>query len=191
VKAAHRALAIALACAVAASTGPARAAAPLHGDVPLPGLGGVLDLTADDGRPFTVERLHGRPALLFFGYTHCGTSCPVALVVARQVVSAFSVMRAPTILFVTLDPLADDPGHLHDYLSQFDRRFVGLTGTPAQVDRAAQRFGVGRETREGTLAHSARWYLLDGEGRLVRTYALSTRAEDLRDDAQRLSGGMP
>ena len=183
--------ALALACGWALLAAPAQAAAPHHGDAPLQGLGGPLDLTADDGRLFTAERLQGRPALLFFGYTHCGTSCPVALVAAKQVVALSSVMRAPTILFVTLDPLADDPEHLRDYLSHFDRRFVGLTGTPEQVERVARRFGVGHELREGTLAHSARWYLLDGEGRLVRTYALSTPAEDLRDDAQRLSGGMP
>lgn len=177
--------------AAAASAGAAFGAAPAHGDPPLPGLGGSLELTSDDGAPFTLDRLHGRPALLFFGYTHCGTSCPVALVVARQVVAGFSVMRAPTVLFVTLDPLNDDREHLRAYLAHFDRHFVGLTGSPEQVERVARRYGVGLQAGEGALAHSARWYLLDGDGRLVRTYALSTPAEELRDDARRLSEGMP
>jgi protein SCO1/2 len=179
-----------LACGGAGADAPRPGGPALHGDAPMQGLGGPLDLTADDGAPFTVQRLHGRPALLFFGYTHCGTSCPVALVVAKEVAASFPVMSAPSVLFVTLDPLSDDAGHLREYLAHFDRRFVGLTGSPEQVDRVARRYGVGRETRDGTLAHSARWYLLDGEGRLVRTYALSTPAEELRDDARRLAGGL-
>lgn len=165
------------------------ARAPRHGDAPLPGLGGALELTDTSGQAWSTGRLRGRPALLFFGFAHCSRSCPVALAIARQVLAQSSPDRAPAVIFATLDPLSDDGPRLREFLDRFDRRMVGLTGTPAQVERTADRYGVGRDGPSATLAHSARWYLLDAHGRVVRTYASSTAAEELRDDIQRISGG--
>ena len=35
-----------------------------------------LELTDQDGQPFTLASLAGRPVLVFFGYTHCPDVCP-------------------------------------------------------------------------------------------------------------------
>ena len=165
------------------------------GSAPPAGVGGPIDLVDDRGRRFTNASLHGRPALLFFGFTHCGVTCPVALVTAKQLLHDTSVMRAPTIVFVTLDPASDDVPALHRFLDAFDTRLIGLTGSPTQIWDLAERFGVGMQHKDGRLEHSSVWYLLDGHGRVRRIYAYDTPASQVAADFERLrqssSGDMP
>ena len=187
------------ACAVAL---PARAAEPAYavkvaiavrnpdalqfGSAPPQGVGGPIDLVDDRGRRFTNASLHRRPALLFFGFTHCGVTCPVALVTAKQLLHDTSVMRAPTIVFVTLDPLSDDVPTLHRFLDAFDPRLIGLTGSATQIWALADRFGVGIQHNDGRIEHSSVWYLLDGRGQVRRTYAYDTPASQVAADFERL-----
>ncbi len=167
----------------------------MFGTAPPEGLGGPIDLVDDRGHRFTNTSLHGRPALLFFGFTHCGVTCPVALVTAKQLLHGASVMHAPTIVFVTLDPLSDDPATLHRFLESFDTRLIGLTGTPTQVVQVAERFGVGVRHNDGRIEHSSVWYLLDGLGRVRRIYSYDTPGSQMAADFDRLSqtalGDMP
>jgi len=158
-----------------------------HGAAPPPGLGGPIDLIDQRGARFTLDRLSGRPALLFFGFTRCGSTCPVALATARQLLAASPMKRSPAVVFVTLDPLADSPAALGEYLGRIDARLIGLTGDPLRVQQAAERYGVGQSPRADGMDHSSRWYLLDGQGRVRRTYAHTTAASALMDDLQSLA----
>ncbi len=161
------------------------------GSAPPAGVGGPIDLVDDRGRRFTNASLHGRPALLFFGFTHCGVTCPVALVTAKQLLHDTSVMRAPAIVFVTLDPLSDDVPTLHRFLDAFDARLIGLTGSPTQIWELADRFGVGIQHNDGRIEHSSVWYLLDGHGQVRRTYAYNTPASQVAADFERLRQAFP
>jgi protein SCO1/2 len=42
------------------------------------------------------------------------------------------------VVFVTVDPDRDDSERLRQFLDAFDERFVGLTGTAAEIDSASQ-----------------------------------------------------
>ena len=168
------------------STG-ADAASLRYGHAPLPGIGGALDGVDQHGVPFRLARLAGRPGLVFFGFTHCGSTCPVALGTARQLLQAYGARPAPPLVFVTLDPLSDGPAQLKDFLGRVDPRLLGVTGTPAQIAAAVERYGVGTRVREGGVDHSSLWYLLDGTGRVRRVYAHTTPASQLLEDLQRLA----
>jgi len=161
------------------------AAGPRYGEAPAPGLGGPIDLVDQDGQAFHLSRLAHRSALVFFGYTHCGTSCPVALATAHQVLAESA--SAPAVVFVTLDPMNDPPAVLRAYLRAFDERLIGVTGTPGAVMRVAERYGVGAERDSRSIGHSARWYLLDPAGRLARVYPSDTPAEQLAADLDRVA----
>jgi len=179
----RRALACLLAALLPALAG-AAVSSPRHGEAPPPGLGGPIDLVDQDGHAFHLAQLAPRAALVFFGYSHCGTTCPVALVTARQVLARSA--SAPAIVFVTLDPLNDPPAALRAYVRGFDERVIGLTGTPGAVTRVAERYGVGVERGADAIGHSAKWYLLDPAGRVVRVYGLDTPAEQLAADLDRV-----
>ena len=72
-------------------------------------------------------------------------------------------------LFITVDPQRDTAVVLNDYVKSFDPRFVGLTGTHAQIAAAARAFHVFYErndTNDGSdpFDHSAYIYLVDPDG---------------------------
>lgn len=157
------------------------------GAPPPAGIGGPIDLVDDHGQRFTNARLQGRPALLFFGLAHCSVTCPVALATAKQLFAQANAMRPPPVVFVTLDPLEDDVATLHRFLTNFDTRLIGLTGSPSQIEDIADRFGVGMRRADGQLEHSSMWYLLDGAGRVRRVYRFDTPAPQLTADVNRLA----
>jgi protein SCO1 len=153
---------------------------------PPAGVGGAIDLLDQRGERFTLQRLAGKPALLFFGFTRCSTTCPVALVTSQQVLQMTGGAREVAVVFVTLDPLHDDPPSLRAWLSQIHADLIGLTGSPTQVERAAERYGVGVRQMTGKVEHSSMWYLLDGQSRVRRVYPHTTPAADLVADVRLL-----
>jgi protein SCO1/2 len=181
------------------------------GRVPPAGVGGALDLVDQRGQRFALQRLAGRPVLVFFGFTQCGSTCPVALATARQVLHASPPGQDPAVVFVTLDPLTDGPQQLRTFIERIDARIIGLTGSPHQIEQAAERYGVGVRgnaaplalqafppggtehlrsgravTQARTLEHSSMIYLLDGAGRVRRVYPHTTPADSLMADIRRL-----
>ena len=92
-----------------------------------------------------------------------------------------------SVVFVTLDPLNDGPQQLREFVATHHPSIVGLTGSPMQIERAAERYGVGVRSAQGRIEHSSVWYLLDGQARVRRVYAHTTPAAELVADLRRLS----
>ena len=139
------------------------------------GIGGPFQLTDHRGRGVTERDFRGRPVAVFFGFTHCPDICPTTLGEFAAYMEALGP-EAERIhwLFVTVDPERDTVAHLAQYLSLFDPRVVGLTGTEAQVVEAARQFRVSfrRVPLEGggyTMDHTASTFLLDAAGRFAGT----------------------
>ena len=70
------------------------------------------------------------------------------------------------VIYVTIDPERDTPDKLAQYLSVFDPRIRGLTGTPEQVAHIAREFEViyKKVPLEGggyTMNHSTLIYLMN------------------------------
>jgi protein SCO1/2 len=97
------------------------------------------------GRSFDFAReTAGRPTLLFFGYTNCPEVCPTTMAdiaAARNLVDPH-VGSALAVVFVTTDPGRDSADVLRRWLNQFDTAFIGLTGSPAQINAAQQIVGM-------------------------------------------------
>ena len=157
-----------------------------HGRLPPPGVGGELDLVDQRGQRFALRRVSGRPVLVFFGFTHCGSTCPVALATARAVLHASAPGQVPAVLFVTLDPLSDGPEQMRSFVERIDARIIGLTGSPRQIEQAVERYGVGLRGNAPALEHSSVFYLLDGAARVRRVYPHTTPAPALMADIRRL-----
>jgi protein SCO1/2 len=157
-----------------------------HGRVPPADVGGALDLTDQRGQRFALQRVAGRPVLVFFGFTHCGSTCPIALATAREVLHASAPGQVPAVLFVTLDPLTDGPEQMRSFVERIDARIIGLTGSPRQIEQAVERYGVGVRGNAATLEHSSVFYLLDGAARVRRVYPHTTPATALMADIRRL-----
>jgi protein SCO1/2 len=135
-------------------------------------------LVTDDGLFFDPARLKGRWSLVFFGFTSCPDVCPLTLQVlsefARHAASGVPALAsgvpagATQVVFVTVDPERDTPARLKGYLANFDERFIGLTGSRADLDRFAAQLGAGSEpSGPGGIDHSTSIFALDPQGRLA------------------------
>lgn len=150
--------------------------------------GGDFSLIAHGGAEVSLASFDGRFLLLSFGYTHCPDICPLTLDSLSQVMERLGPLSEQLQpLFVTLDPERDSPAVLADYLSHFDPRIVGLSGSPTQVRAIADSYGV-RYAKAGDgpdygIDHSAAFYLASPEGRVLQYFRHDIDPADL---AQRI-----
>ena len=102
-------------------------------------------LTDTSGAPYDFwNRTTGSVTLLFFGYTNCPDECPMHMAnigVALKKLPA-GVADRVKLIFVTTDPARDTRVELRRWLDNFDRHFVGLTGTAAALDAVQKAAGV-------------------------------------------------
>ena len=97
-------------------------------------IGGVFNLTNQNGKAVSDADFRGKKSLVFFGFTHCPDICPVAMATITAAMSALGDKADHiTPIFITVDPVRDTPQVMKKYLSNFDKRIVGLTGTEEQV----------------------------------------------------------
>lgn len=135
--------------------------------------GGSFTLTNHNGEPFTETNLKGKPYAVFFGFTHCPDVCPTTLWELSELMKKLGPDATKlTIIFVTVDPERDSQEALASYLSSFDPRFVGLTGTLQQIDAMTKLYRayykkVPANGGGYTMDHTATVYLMDRKGRLA------------------------
>ena len=129
----------------------------------LPDLG--FALTDDQGRAVSQASYRGDVVLLYFGYSGCGTACPVTLARLKSVLK--NEGHDVRVLFVTVTPQTDTPAILHAYLSQFDpAHMTGLTGKPSDIEALAKRYRVAlpQEAAGPDLTHGTAIYIFDRTG---------------------------
>jgi protein SCO1/2 len=132
-------------------------------------VGGPFALTDHDGRAVTEKTWAGRPHAVFFGFTHCPDICPTTLTEIGDMLAQLGPAgEGLAVLFITVDPERDTPEVLKDYLSSFDARVTGLSGTPAQVQAVVESWGVyARKVPIGddyTMDHTASVFLFGADG---------------------------
>ena len=147
---------------------------------PVSSIGGPFTLTASNGQTVTDKDFRGEPTLVFFGYTHCPDVCPATLFEMSEVLRALGPDKKAAALFITVDPERDTPAVMKDYLSSFDPRIVGLTGSREAVDPVLKEFRVYSRKVQGegddyTMDHTALIYLMDKQGRFVRPFRLDRK----------------
>jgi cytochrome oxidase Cu insertion factor (SCO1/SenC/PrrC family) len=102
-----------------------------------------LVLADADGKTVTSDNFPGQWLLIYFGYIHCADQCPTAIsamVEALNEIGPAAEHIQP--LFVTVDPERDHGAALRDFTAAFERRLVGLTGSPQQIAAAAEALGI-------------------------------------------------
>lgn len=158
---------------------------------PSASVGGPFRLVDQDRRTVTEQDLKGKPALIFFGFTHCPDVCPTTLFEVSEILRALGPdadrVRA---LFITVDPERDTPEKMKEYLSSFDPHLTALTGDPEAVAAAAKAYRVywKKVPLEGdsfTFDHTAIVYLMDKEGRFVAPFNVKRRPEEAAADLRK------
>jgi protein SCO1 len=152
-----------------------QARSPATSETSLGTIGGPFTLTGSDGKSFSSTKLNGRPAAIFFGFTHCPDVCPTTL--ARLVKLRRELGKgddALSIIFISVDPERDGPAEVGSYAKLFNAPVIGLTGSPADIERVKKQFGVysAKVSQPGggySVDHSAAVFLMDPNGKFVAT----------------------
>ena len=152
-------------------------------------------LTDTAGAPYDfTAATKGRPTLLFFGYTHCPDVCPTTMadvaVALRGVDPALA--KQVQVVFVTTDPARDTPAVLGQWLGNFDRdlpgKFVGLTGSQAQLDQAQLSAGVPLAQESGQ-QHSALLLLYGADDKAHVAFDAGNGPKDIEHDLRLVAAG--
>ena len=168
------ALVAVLALALAILTGLAVRRGILGSEEQTAAVGGPFQLVDQTGATVDQDVLKGKWSAVFFGFTHCPDVCPTTLFEMAEVERTLGD-RAKTLqtVFVSVDPERDTVAQVAAYLKNdaFPKQLVGLTGTPAQVDRAAKAYHVYYQKQgEGPdylVNHASYTYLMSPNGRFV------------------------
>lgn len=130
-------------------------------------------LVDHEGQRRTLADFKGKVVAVFFGYTHCPDVCPTTLadmaLVAKKLGDDANRVQ---VLFITVDPARDTKEVLAQYVPAFDKRFLGLWGTPEETEAVAREFKVyvhKNAVSEGggyTVDHTSGTYIFDPSGHL-------------------------
>lgn len=156
------------------------------GDPEVP-IGGAFQLTDHSGQTATNDSYAGRYRIVYFGFTFCPDICPTEL---QSISTALDMLgeRAAKIqpLFITIDPDRDDVEAMAAYLGHFHPSFIGLTGTPAEIEQVAHAYKIyyakaqsSEEADDYTMNHSSFIYVMDCEGRYIRHLSQGASPEEI------------
>lgn len=168
-------LALLLLSACHAASGPVE-------EPPLAGadIGGEFTLTDQHGQTRHWSDFRGKYAVVYFGYTYCPDICPTDVQRTAQGLREFrrdhrDLGAKVQQIFISVDPARDTTKVVGQFVSAFDPKIVGLTGTPEQIKAAGDAFKVyfskGRDEGGGVylVDHSAITYLFDPQGKPLAT----------------------
>lgn len=153
-----------------------------------------IQLTDQNGQPFSLAEQKGKAVFLYFGYTTCPDACPTTLSDWVEVKRLLGD-KADQVEFVmvTVDPDRDTQAKLLDYMSFFDPSFYGLTGDQATITSIEQNYGIVavKDPIEGSatgylMTHTTSFWIVDPDGKLRLTYALGTDPEIVAEDVKHL-----
>jgi protein SCO1/2 len=93
-------------------------------------------------------------------------------------------------LFVTVDPERDTPEALKDYLSNFDPRIIGVTGSRASLDPVLREYRIFSKRAPGkdedySVDHTTVVYLMDKNGRFVSPFNVARRPAEAARELER------
>jgi protein SCO1/2 len=154
-----------------------------------------FQLTDNEGKPFSLRNLQGKPSLVFFGFTHCPDVCPTTLAKLAQAMKAAAVPNL-RVVFVTVDPARDPPNVVGLYVHAFDPSFIGLTGDEKAIDKLATDFGVAVSKvdlpgGDYTVDHSAVIFLLNTQGQVAGIFTPPFDTHRLAEDFDRAASYLP
>ncbi|KAF8925787.1 copper-binding protein of the mitochondrial inner membrane [Dissophora ornata] len=153
-----------------------------------PKIGGPFSLIDQNGVRTTNEDFKGRYMFIYFGFTNCPDICPEELDKMAEVLDTLDadpeVGNVITPIFITCDPQRDTVPEVKEYVKDFHKDLIGLTGSMDEIARVAKAYRVYfskppkvAEGEDYLVDHSIFFYLMSPEGKFVDCYAKDHTAD--------------
>ena len=162
-------------------------------------IGGNFELTNHLNQKTTNDSFNGYYRLVFFGFTNCPDFCPNTLNNIGIVINQIDKKDQLVSIFITVDPERDTVAKLKKYLTNFDSKIIGLTGTKEQIKFVKTKYkifskkvmDVKKENGESnnhhdehnhggySVDHTTIIYLMDKKGGYITHFSPDTNNSDM------------
>ena len=162
-------------------------------------IGGDFELTNHLNQKTTNDSFNGYYRLVFFGFTNCPDFCPNTLNNIGIVINQIDKKDQLISIFITVDPERDTVAKLKKYLTNFDSKIIGLTGTKEQIKFVKTKYkifskkvmDVKKENGESnnhhdehdhggySVDHTTIIYLMDKKGFYITHFSPDTNNSDM------------
>lgn len=156
-------------------------------------LGNYLEMVDTNGKTRTQEDFKGKVSLIFFGYTQCPDICPTAMAQAAQAMEILGdKAKDVQVIMISVDPERDTPEILESYVHAFDSDFIGLTGSPKQLEKTAKSFKAFYSKEPGptptsyAMNHTSAFYLMDKKGQARALLGPTLTPDEMAHDIELL-----
>jgi protein SCO1/2 len=153
---------------------------------PVP-IGGDFTLTNQFGENFSSSSLKGKYSFMFFGFTNCPAICPGTLSTFSKTINSLSPKKQNKLnfTFITVDPERDTVSVLKQYMSNFHKKIIALTGSVAEIEDVKTKFKIyskknfmnGKEFY--MVDHSTLIYLFDRQGNYIDHFPYDVKSEEI------------
>jgi protein SCO1/2 len=136
--------------------------------------GGDFTLFQGD-KPVSLSDFHGKLVVMYFGFASCPDVCPTTLAIIASALRQLTPeeLEAVQPVFISIDPERDQGEKLTAYATYFHPGFIGITGTPDEVQKVANQYGgffikVESDSALGYLVeHTSKTYIISKDGQYV------------------------
>lgn len=153
----------------------------------------AFQLKGIDGQPFTRESLKGQWTMVFFGFTSCGSICPLTMAKLAKTVRLLEkqgIQPLPKVVMISVDPERDSLTKLSDYVKAWHPQFYGARGKATAVRKIAREFGAdyektipaGQLASQYDIQHSGTIMLVNPQGLLAGFFTVPHKPALLAKD---------
>ncbi|MDX1923920.1 MAG: SCO family protein [Rickettsiaceae bacterium] len=161
-------------------------------------IGGDFELTNLENLKESTQVYNNKYKLIYFGFTFCPDICPATLYLMSSVIEItdkYGIDIVP--IFVTIDPKRDDIETLKSFLSHFNSKIIGYTGTEEEIRKVADLYKVffakapkkpeDKDYEEDYMMdHSSFLYLISPDAKYAKHFPSSASAEEIANYIHKL-----
>ena len=136
--------------------------------------GGDFTLFQGD-KPVSLSDFRGQLVVMYFGFASCPDVCPTTLSIIASALRQLTPQELENIqpVFISIDPERDQGEKLDAYATYFHPDFIGITGTPDEVQKVINQYGgffikAESDSAMGYLVeHTSKTYIISKDGQYV------------------------
>jgi len=157
--------------------------------IPIAGksFGGDSTLNEKGGTPASLSDYRGKVVVMYFGYASCPDVCPTSLAVIGSAMKSLSENEQADVqgLFISVDPERDNGEGLKKYAQYFHKNFVGITGTPEEIQKVSRQYGsyFAKVDSDSALSylvdHTSTTFIIGRDGKFVASRPHAATASEV------------
>lgn len=136
--------------------------------------GGDFTLFQGD-KAVSLSDFRGKQVVMYFGFASCPDVCPTTLAIIASALRQLTPeeLEAVQPIFISIDPERDRGEKLDAYAAYFHPGFIGITGTPEQVQKVINQYGgffikvESDSALEYLVEHTSKTYIISKDGQYV------------------------